>query len=855
MQLKRSKSGRISVKRESEVLRIIMLILVFAFSVLPLLSLLFKITGKDLSFVFKDKIFYSALKNSLLYSFISALITLILSVITAYFLNESSLKRKNFFVLILTLGMLVPSLSIGLGMRVFFGSTGILNSLLGISIEGKGFLGLIIGSVSVAFPSCFLIIYDALNYEDKRPYDAAEIMGISRFSTFFKVKLAYLKVPMISAFLASFTLIFSDYGVPMEIAEHVKTLPMYLYEQVISTFNYSRGAIAGLFLLIPAIISFIVEFVFKENSTGENNSQLLKSKKSFNVIAVVLLVLISFILFIPQLSFITISLFKSFSIDRTFTLSHFAEFFTNKQGIGVFRYLLNSLFLSLLVGVFGTVLAYVLGYLSSRKSGKLGKVVNFIAMSTIAIPGIVLGIGYIFLFKNTKGFFYGTMIILVVVNIIHFLGSPYLMAKNFLSKINKDYEVIGETLGVSKFKVILKVLLPSSFSTLVQMFSYFFLNSMITISAVAFLCNYKNKPLSMMISVYETSGNYEMQAVISVVLLIVNIFLKILFNFTAKIFSKKQTKKEGTMELNRFQFDVLTYFERTGKQKCTQRFLSDKFKISVGTVNKTLNELKSVNALQVDVNQEISITEEGLKLLEPYRVRKAIIFAAGFGSRLAPVTLNTPKPLVKVNGVRIIDTLLDALVEKGIKNIVIVRGYKKEQFDELLEKYPFLTFVDNPEFNVTNNISSAMAVVDSIDRCYICEADLFISNSDVINKYEYETNYLGAKVLETDDWCSYKVNGYLANYRQGGEDCYQMYGISYWNEEDSAKLRADIKRVYHSKAGKEHLWEGIPLTLNKKNYKIRIRNCHKEDIVEIDNFYELLQLDESYKDYPNRESF
>ena len=180
-------------------------------------------------------------------------------------------------------------------------------------------------------------------------------------------------------------------------------------------------------------------------------------------------------------------------------------------------------------------------------------------------------------------------------------------------------------------------------------------------------------------------------------------------------------------------------------------------------------------------DHRLEISENGLKALEPYRVRKAIILAAGFGQRLAPVTFDTPKPLVSVNGVRIIDTLLDSLYAKGIKNITIVRGYKKEQFTELLEKYPTIKFIDNMEFNLANNISSAIAAIDIIDRCYICEADLYINNPDVIRKYEYQSNYLGFKVAETDDWCFKKQNGYLSDYQMGGVNCYQGYGISYWN--------------------------------------------------------------------------
>ena len=208
-----------------------------------------------------------------------------------------------------------------------------------------------------------------------------------------------------------------------------------------------------------------------------------------------------------------------------------------------------------------------------------------------------------------------------------------------------------------------------------------------------------------------------------------------------------------------------------------------------------------------------------------------------------------------MNGVRILDTLLDALYAKGITNITIVRGYKKEQFDQLLEKYPTIRFIDNPEFNLANNISSAIHAIDLIDRCYICEADLYITNPEIINKYEYRTNYLGAKVTETDDWCFKKRNGNAVGYQMGGTDCYQAFGISYWDGEDSEKLKADLRKVYTSRGGKENLWEMVPMRLARKNYKIEIRKCHKSDIIEIDNFIELIAADPSYAQYPGYEEY
>ena len=844
---------------KSNVLRYFYLSLIFIFCLLPLFFLLFNISGKDLSFVFKDNSFYKAIVNSLLYTALSASISTLLALLAAYYLSRMNISKviKKTIILLLTIPMLIPTLSIGLGFRVLFGINGLLDVIFNIEIEAIGFFGMILGSIIISFPPTFLILFDSLRYEDKTPYDAAEIVGINKFSTFLRITLPYIEKPLITAFFACFTLIFSDYGIPMELAGKIKTLPMYLYEQIDSVYSYGRGALVGLFLLIPAISSFVIDLFLKEDNGGDFSASKIKPSKLFNAIGITVCLLILIFIAIPEISFISLSFMKGYPNNISFSVNNFANIDKYTHGIGLPNFISNSIVMSILTGCVGVFFSYTTAYLSTRLSGKVGKILHFLAISSIAIPGIVLGVGYIFLFKSTNGFFYGTMAILVAVNTIHFFGSPYLMARNSFSKMNKDYEIVGKTIGVSRFRIFLTVLLPNSLPTLIEMFSFFFLNSMITISAVAFLCTYSNQPLSMLIKTFEKTSNYEMQSVVSFIILGINLLSKGAFSVLGFILHKKVEGKEEKiiMELTRFQFDLMTYLEKNGKNHYTQRVLADNLTLSLGTINKLLKELTELNYISVTSDSELYITEKGLKALEPYKVKRAIIIAAGFGSRLAPVTLDIPKPLVKVNGVRIIDTLIDALYNKGIENITIVRGYKKEQFDQLLEKYPFLQFVDNDEFNVTNNISSIFRVIDKIDCCYICEADLLISNPDIINKYEFTSCYMGAKVAETDDWCFKKSNGYIDKYKMGGEDCYQAFGISYWNEKDSIKLRNDVIKVYNSRAGKENFWDAVPLRICKKNYRIEIKPCSKADITEIDNFSELIALDSSYDKYPGYDKF
>lgn len=295
------------------------------------------------------------------------------------------------------------------------------------------------------------------------------------------------------------------------------------------------------------------------------------------------------------------------------------------------------------------------------------------------------------------------------------------------------------------------------------------------------------------------------------------------------------------MGLTYNQFEVLTIIERNGT-KLSQRELSKETKLSLGTINKIISELLE-NGL---IDKNSLITKNGLQILEPYRVKRAIFLAAGFGSRLVPITLNTPKPLVLVNGQKIIETLLDAVVKAEIKEIIIVTGYLGEQFEILLKKYPNIKFVYNEKYNEANNISSAYLIKDKFANSYVLESDLLLYNPNLIRKYEYQSNFLGKYVERTDDWCLETKNGIITKEQLGGYNCYQMYGISYYDEETAKKMEKDIEMVYNMPGGKEKYWEQVMLDVCKKNYQIGIRQCYDGDIIEIDTFNELKSIDKTY---------
>ncbi len=295
-----------------------------------------------------------------------------------------------------------------------------------------------------------------------------------------------------------------------------------------------------------------------------------------------------------------------------------------------------------------------------------------------------------------------------------------------------------------------------------------------------------------------------------------------------------------TMSLQRKHFDILVALAES-KETLTQRDLEKITEYSLGTINKVYRELVTDGLVDAGV-----ITEKGIEALEPYRAKRAVFIAAGFGSRMVPITLNTPKPLVRVHGKRIIDTLLDACLEAGIEEIYIVRGYLGEQFDQLLYKYPMLHFLDNPVYNEANNISSAMVARNLFSNSYVFEADLVLSNPKIITKYHYTSDFLAIPKERTDDWCFVVKDGVIKEEKVGGENCWQMVGISYWNKEDGEKLAEDVPAVFSGPGGKERYWEQVPLVYKKENYKVGVRECKEDDIIEIDTFRELKELDPSY---------
>ena len=232
-----------------------------------------------------------------------------------------------------------------------------------------------------------------------------------------------------------------------------------------------------------------------------------------------------------------------------------------------------------------------------------------------------------------------------------------------------------------------------------------------------------------------------------------------------------------------------------------------------------------------------------------HKVERAIIMAAGLGNRMHPITLSTPKPLVKVNGVRMIDTVIQGLHQNGIHEIYVVVGYLKEQFVELEKEYSGLTLLENTYFDTCNNISSLYVARDHIENAIILDGDQIIYNPDILTPEFERSGYNSVWTdEETDEWLQTVENGIVTSCsRTGGKGGWQLYSISRWTAEDGKKLKYHLEEEFEQKKNRQIYWDDVAMFCHSDDYQLGIWPMSAEDVIEVDNLIELAALDKSYQ--------
>ena len=435
--------------------------------------------------------FLPMLGRSLWVSLVTAAVTVPLAYAFAYALQRTCIPFKGLWRGIGLLPLLAPSLLPGIALIYLFGNQGLFKELFDRGIYG--FWGILLGEVFYTFPHALMILLSALSQADGRLYDAAQAMGSSRWRTFRCVTLPATRYGIFGAFCLVFTLTITDFGVPKITGGAYSVLAVEAYKAVVGQQQFGRGALIGLLLLVPAVLTFAVDAWLQRRQRAQISSrseayvQRPDLKRDSANLAAVLLISAAILLMLVVA--VGASLVKLWPYNLALTLQHYD--FDNMDGGGWLAYW-NSLKLACLTSVVGTVVIFTGAWLMEKTRGPavLGHALRFFSFMPMAVPGLVLGLGSVLFFNhpaNPFNFMYGTMALLVVCSVVHFYTTAHLTAATALKQLDPEFEAASLSLKVPLLKTFVRVTVPMCLPSLLEIFRYLFVSSMTTVSAVIFL--------------------------------------------------------------------------------------------------------------------------------------------------------------------------------------------------------------------------------------------------------------------------------------------------------------------------------------------------------------------------------
>ena len=540
------------MKRKSWELKLIFLVLVAVFAVflaVPAIRLLLKsflgedgLTGAYYLDVFSGKGFTTALGNSFAVSIVSALVAVGIAFVMAYIIHYTRLPRgfKRFVQAVATLPMFLPTITYGFAIIYSFGKQGLITRLLGHQFfDIYGFGGLLVGYVIYTVPVAFLLIHNTMGYVDKKTLVVSKAMGDGTLSTFWIAILRPLLGTLAGAFIQAFFLCFTDFGIPASVGGDYEVIATVLYNEMLGGVpDFNRGAVISVVMLLPSIVSILLlRFLERYNIRYDRISDADLRRNpgrdtawglSGTVLAILILCMFVVIFVVP--------LVERWPYQTGFTLEHFQEVFSDNELQTVY---LNSLGMALATALFGTLAAYGAALITARSKlpGWCKQVIDAIALVTNTIPGMVLGLASLFVFSGTS--LQNTFPLMILCNIVHYFSTPYLMMKNSLSKMNAGWETTAMLMGDSWPKTILRVVTHNAAASLIETFRYYFINSMVTISALIFLAGARTMVLTTKIKQLQYINEYDQVFVLSLLILATNLIAKAIFTWLANKSSRK----------------------------------------------------------------------------------------------------------------------------------------------------------------------------------------------------------------------------------------------------------------------------------------------------------------------------
>ncbi|MEA0554266.1 ABC transporter permease subunit [Lysinibacillus irui] len=466
--------------------------------------------------------------NSFKVSFVASVVTTILAFLLAYAVHFTTIHRhtKKLVQVGITLPMLLPTITYGFVLIYTFGNQGILTKLIGQPLFTiYGYNGLVIGYVLYTLPVAFILMQNSMQYIDKRFLLVSILMRDHSLRRFYHTVFRPMLGTIGGAFILTFILSFTDFGIPASVGGNYRVIATELYQAMLgSIVHFERGAVISVFMLVPAILGVVMltileRFNFQYKQVGQ--SELVKHRLRDVLFTVYSMVCVAVVLFVFSTMFI-VPFTKGYPYDLSFTLEHVQNVLAEKDLTKVY---INSLIVAVLTAVLGVVITFMSALLNARTPLKGKKSLDVASMITNTVPGMVLGLSYLFFFNGTS--LKGTFFIIIACNIVHFFTTPYLMAKNSLQKMDPTWEVTAELLRDSWLKTIVRIILPNIRATIYQMFSYYFLNAMVTVSGVIFLVSTKTMLVSTRIKELQHFAKYTDIFVLSIFILCTNLIVKL----------------------------------------------------------------------------------------------------------------------------------------------------------------------------------------------------------------------------------------------------------------------------------------------------------------------------------------
>lgn len=493
--------------------------------------------------------------NTMYVSGVTTVLSVALAFLYAFALTRTDMRGKAFFRYVALLPLFAPTMMHGIALTYLFGNQGIITTgffgvLPGFDLELYGPLGIILSEVIYTFPQAYLIMAVSLSFADYNLYEAAETMGAGKLRKFLTVTLPNVKYGLISAIFVCFTLSFTDFGAPKVVGGQYNVLATDIYKQVIGQQNTTMGATVGIILILPAILAFIVDRIVerKQNSSVSAKSTPYKitKQRGRDTAFFVYCSLITATIFLMLGTVIFASLIKVWPYDLSLSLTHYD--FSKVAGEGMQPFW-NSLLVSFYSAVAGTIITFINAYLieKTRFLKGLRQVGYFLSILPLALPGLVIGLAYIYFFNhpdNPLNWMYGSIMILVLANLIHFYAVPFISATTALKKLDKEFELASESMGVPFYVTFWRVTVPMSLPAILENAVYYFINSMVTISAVVFLYSADFKLASVSIVNMDDAGDVAPAAAMSVLIVLTNVVVRVVY----EVGTKKWREKTGAWQ-------------------------------------------------------------------------------------------------------------------------------------------------------------------------------------------------------------------------------------------------------------------------------------------------------------------